>query len=97
MGLLFDNVYDDIRYVKTNYIDINVTLLTSSKNARFTQGAPLTRIRIRIQLLYPSSASAGVGICLANLAKDHIFLSQMKICLAFFTTETNEIRGLMSI
>ena len=54
MGLLFDNVYDDIRYVKTNYIDIDVTLPTSSKNTRFTQGAP-TRIGIRIQLLYPSS------------------------------------------
>ena len=31
------------------------------------------------------SASAGVGICLANLAKDQIFFfSQLKMCLAFF-------------
>ena len=42
----------------------------------------------------PCSASTGVGIWL----KIKFFFSQMKICLAFFlTTETNEIRGLMSI
>ena len=44
------------------------------------------------------SASAGVGFCLANLAKDHIFLwPNENLFSIFLTTEPNEIRGLMSI